>query len=186
MIGHLANEFTLYMPDMLGYGESERPYKRYSVPRLADGLTGFLDTLALDRVDMIGHSLGGKIVLELARRNPERVDRLVLVSPMGFGRLSVPGMILGTSAWIFFQLTQITPPYPILDIRLSDPDLKSLPQVTTPTMVVWGRWDLFFPWTYAERVRRAIQGTKVEILRWQAMLHTNLRTNGLPKWFWNF
>jgi lipase len=44
-------------------------------------LVDTLDALHLGRVDVVGHSFGGRLALELAARRPERVDRLVLLDP---------------------------------------------------------------------------------------------------------
>ena len=42
-----------------------------------------LDTLGLPRATLVGHSFGGMVAAEIAATNPERVDRLVLIAPVG-------------------------------------------------------------------------------------------------------
>jgi pyruvate dehydrogenase E2 component (dihydrolipoamide acetyltransferase) len=46
---------------------------------------GFLDALGIDRVNLVGHSLGGAVVLAAAVAAPERVRSITLVAPAGFG-----------------------------------------------------------------------------------------------------
>ena len=95
-----------------------------------------MDTLGLEKALLVGHSLGGRACLEVARRAPERIEGLVLVAPIGFGRLSVPGLVLGTAAWALFKLTRRPLPYPPLDVRLAEADLQVFRQVEVPTLVL--------------------------------------------------
>jgi pimeloyl-ACP methyl ester carboxylesterase len=50
-------------------------------------LTALLDQLGLSRVSLVGHSMGGRIAWTFAAQHPERIDKLVLVSPDGFASL---------------------------------------------------------------------------------------------------
>ena len=68
------------VPDLPGYGRSPRPPRTLGIPALADALAGMLDALELERVVLVGNSMGCPVVLEAARRAPERVAGLVLVS----------------------------------------------------------------------------------------------------------
>jgi pimeloyl-ACP methyl ester carboxylesterase len=71
------------VPDLPGYGRSARPPKVLGIPALAETLVGVLDALGLERVVLVGNSMGCPISLEVAHAAPERVHRLVLVSPAG-------------------------------------------------------------------------------------------------------
>lgn len=74
-----------YAPDLRGHGWSDKPLDRaaYAPDALADWTLALLDALALDRVVLVGHSLGGAIALHTARRAPDRVAALVLLAPLG-------------------------------------------------------------------------------------------------------
>ncbi|HEX8804857.1 MAG TPA: alpha/beta hydrolase [Acidimicrobiales bacterium] len=67
--------------DQRGHGDSGRAgaVERYSFDLLVDDLVRFLDHLGLDRVDLLGHSMGGVIALRLALDHPARVRSLVLM-----------------------------------------------------------------------------------------------------------
>ncbi|MBU0741129.1 2-succinyl-6-hydroxy-2,4-cyclohexadiene-1-carboxylate synthase, partial [bacterium] len=70
------------MPDLPGHGASigaDRPAD-YGVAATAAALIGILDTMALERVDLLGYSLGGRVALYTALHYPGRVGRLVLES----------------------------------------------------------------------------------------------------------
>src|SRR4051794_8671753 len=57
------------MIDAPGVGRSSLPWRPLRLPEIADYIADALHTLALDRVDVLGHSLGGMVAQELARRH---------------------------------------------------------------------------------------------------------------------
>lgn len=70
-------------PDLPGYGESEFPHSSFSVPWYCDWVADLIRTLALDRVDLGGLSLGGWIALEAAISHPDVVRRVIAINPAG-------------------------------------------------------------------------------------------------------
>ena len=76
----LGGDTSIVAYDQRGFGQSRAsagiPFSH------ADDLAALLDELALEQVDVCGLSLGGATALELALDKPERVRRLVLISPM--------------------------------------------------------------------------------------------------------
>ncbi|HEX3826684.1 MAG TPA: alpha/beta fold hydrolase [Sporichthyaceae bacterium] len=86
VIGELAEHYTVIAPDLLGHGQSDRPRADYSIAAYACGMRDLLSVLDVDRVSVIGHSLGGGVGMQFAYQFPERCERLVLVSSGGAGR----------------------------------------------------------------------------------------------------
>jgi pimeloyl-ACP methyl ester carboxylesterase len=82
----LAERFTLIAPDLLGHGQSATPRGDYSLGAHASGVRDVLTALGIERVTVVGHSLGGGIAMQFAYQFPERCERLVLVSSGGLGR----------------------------------------------------------------------------------------------------
>jgi pimeloyl-ACP methyl ester carboxylesterase len=79
----LADRGANFVPDMPGYGRSERPPHTLGIPALGHALLEMLDTLGFEKSILIGNSMGAVVSLEVAHAAPERVHRLVLVSPAG-------------------------------------------------------------------------------------------------------
>lgn len=78
-IAELEKRFTVVRYDTRGHGESPFPAGPYTIDDLADDLTGLLDRLGIGRAHLVGLSLGGMTAMRVAARNPERVDRMVLL-----------------------------------------------------------------------------------------------------------
>ena len=79
----LAQEYEVLGVDLPGHGESPALATRPTVGALADALEADLDRLGLDRVHVLGNSLGGRLALELARRH--RARSVVAIAPSGTG-----------------------------------------------------------------------------------------------------
>ncbi|EAW34913.1 alpha/beta fold hydrolase [Lyngbya sp. PCC 8106] len=80
---HLCGEYRCFAPDLLGCGESEFPNIHYSIDLMVESLAEYLNLLKLEDVCLVGHSLGGWIAASFALKYPERVRRLILISPEG-------------------------------------------------------------------------------------------------------
>jgi pimeloyl-ACP methyl ester carboxylesterase len=83
----LAATHTLLRLDPRGTGRSELPADRASLsfPRLADDLEALRIARGLDTVDLLGHSAGCFVALVYAARYPDRLSRLILLTPSGRG-----------------------------------------------------------------------------------------------------
>lgn len=82
-IDPLAEGHRVFAPDLPGYGQSDKPDVLYSLDYYAQWLAELLDNLQLEQVSLVGLSLGGGIALNFTLQHPQRVSRLVLVSPYG-------------------------------------------------------------------------------------------------------
>jgi pimeloyl-ACP methyl ester carboxylesterase len=85
VIATLARSYTVIAPDLLGHGRSAKPRADYSVGGYANGMRDLLTVLDIDKVTVVGHSLGGGVAMQFAYQFPERTERMVLVAPGGLG-----------------------------------------------------------------------------------------------------
>lgn len=76
-------EFHCFAPDLLGFGDSERPKVPYSIQWESEVLHELLETLRLKKVYLVGDSLGAWIATRYAMNHPDRVKGLILRSPLG-------------------------------------------------------------------------------------------------------
>ncbi len=91
----LARRHRLYIPDLFGFGFSPRPHGAdYSPTGVLNHLEALLDRLTAEGngapVGLIGASMGGSAALLLARRQPARIDRLLLLAPAGLTGRPMP------------------------------------------------------------------------------------------------
>jgi pimeloyl-ACP methyl ester carboxylesterase len=93
--------------DLPGFGYSDPP-PRGSITGYARDITDGLDMLGVDRMTLVGHSLGGAVAAAIADQMPERVRALVLLSPAGFGRIPLVEL---ASLPVVRQLVGLALPY---------------------------------------------------------------------------
>ena len=86
LVDQLDDEHRVVVPDLFGHGESAKPMGDYSLSSHAATMRDLLDHLGVEKVTLVGHSLGGGIAMQFFYLFPERVERLVLVSSGGLGR----------------------------------------------------------------------------------------------------
>lgn len=81
----LSEHLRVIRLDLPGHGlTGPDPKDRYDWRQIAGSVVRFLDELGVARATLVGNSLGGAIAWQIAARHPERVDRLVLVAPVGY------------------------------------------------------------------------------------------------------
>jgi len=84
-----AARHRVFAPDLPGYGRTEKPRARYTIPYFARFVERYIEDRGLRSAVIVGASLGGRIALELALEQPRLVRKLVLVNALGLGRPQV-------------------------------------------------------------------------------------------------
>ena len=151
-----------------------------------------LDALDLRSAPIIGHSFGAMLAAEIAANNPERVSKLVLLSPIGLWRedLPIPNWMLVTPASDLPKLLFYEPEGPLARMAFGQVDAeaqikmiwsmactgkfvwpipdkglkKRIHRIHAPTMIVWGKQDRLVPAEYATEFAKRIPGSRVEII----------------------
>lgn len=84
VIGFLSNAgYRVIVPDQIGWGLSTKPNTKYSFEMLGHNNKVLLDSLQIDSVNVIGHSMGGMLATRFALMYPERTAKLILENPLG-------------------------------------------------------------------------------------------------------
>lgn len=191
---YLANAgYRVYMPDLPGYGSSERPADfSYSVTDEAKIVIGFLDALELKQVDLGGWSMGGWIVQLVAARNPERVRRLMLFDSAGLYAKPVWDTKLFTpiSAAELDELDKLLMPNPpkvpgfvardilrtshehawvirrALTTMLEGNETTDnlLPKLRMPVLIVWGEVDQITPLSQADKMHKLVPQSELDVI----------------------
>ncbi len=110
----LAQRFTVIAPDLLGHGKSDKPRADYSVAAYANGMRDLLSVLDIERVTIVGHSLGGGVAMQFAYQFPHLVERLILVSAGGVTKdinfvLRLASLPMGSEALAVLRLPLVLP-----------------------------------------------------------------------------
>ncbi|MBL7183521.1 MAG: alpha/beta hydrolase [Anaerolineae bacterium] len=179
---------NVYDPDLPGHGRSEGP-GRSSIAAYRDFLLAFLDALGLERVTVVGHSMGGAIALDFALHYPDRLVSLILV---GSGaRLRVAPAIL-TGILSDFEATVglvcdyafgpgateqlrrlgrqrlLKTPAEVLHGDYAACDafdaMERLGEVRCPTLVIGGTADMLTPPKYSVYLRDHIPGAELVLV----------------------
>ena len=186
----LSQSVDLIAPEHPGFGETEMPEWLDGFDDLVIHYDSLLDALGLDRVHVVGYSLGGWIAAELAVFHPRRLASLTLITPIG---LRIPGKPIGDLFAMDpevvrhddLQRSRPTPrrsrPTSRASTRSStssgrwrrvarlawnpryDPKLeRRLARVTCPALVVRAEHDRLVPDEIAERYAELIAGARIE------------------------
>jgi 2-hydroxy-6-oxonona-2,4-dienedioate hydrolase len=75
--------FRIIVPDLIGFGHSDKPAVEYNIPFFVKFLEDFLNNLGVKKTSLCGSSLGGLVAAEYAINNSAIVNKLILVSPAG-------------------------------------------------------------------------------------------------------
>lgn len=78
----LSDMATVYIVDARNHGRSPH-YPEHSYALMAEDLKGFMDEHGLEKASLLGHSMGGKAVMEFANHYPDRIEKLIVadISP---------------------------------------------------------------------------------------------------------
>ena len=165
----LSHSHSLYAPDLIGFGQGSLDNRGYYLSDFVEFVLGFIQAMHLDSLVLVGHSLGGRVCLEIALHRPEMVRRLVLVDTVGFSRLAWWGLFLGAAAWFVRGVLRRTQPYPkFLKRKSEDKDwlcLDELPTLNIPTLIVWNRRDPYYSVNGAIKAKGLMPRARLEVFQ---------------------
>ncbi len=118
----LSRHYRVHAPDLPGFGSSSKPARGgYNARWYAENILGLMDSLGIERTNLVGNSMGGRIAIEVGLQAPERVGALGLLCP--------------AVAWLRRGF------HPI--VRLLRPEFGMLPHALHRNMVAAQFWGMF-------------------------------------------
>jgi pimeloyl-ACP methyl ester carboxylesterase len=189
----LAEKYTVFAPDLPGYGGSAPLDGKYYIPELTNFIKRFTERLGLEKFYLMGHSLGGGVALNMALNFPDKIKKLVLIDSLCLGSeiafwvrlFSLPAIIKSVGHVFMAIMSSIkwvagllNPARYILALSPAAMSVggsistfreqtlsleKRLPEVKMPTLVVWGSRDPVVPVMQAYRAALAIPNCKVKV-----------------------
>jgi pimeloyl-ACP methyl ester carboxylesterase len=90
VVSPLSKYFRIVVPDIIGFGYSDKPTVEYTLDFFLDFFREFLENLKITKASLIGSSFGGHLATEFAITSGRRVEKLVLAAPAGMMRGSTP------------------------------------------------------------------------------------------------
>ncbi|GEM_PF-6928994 len=165
------NVYTLKFEDLMKAGW---------VNKLAENVTRFLDEKNLERINVVGHSMGGALALEYAYQHPERVEQLFLLDASGiYGQETISQLVFSffkshllhgrkkgvenlKAMWRVFRR-------PIVHLKLAHYARKidlqeEAKNIKVPTTLIWGENDYLNPLWQGKKLHQLIRNSKFIVL----------------------
>lgn len=174
----LAQRFNVYIPDLPGFGRSEKPPDVYTVEQLADWLIAWMDAIGLRRPAFLANSMGCQVIVEAAVRHPTRVRNLVLSGPVVDRHARKPLVQISRALKVYFYEKPSLIAIHAVDYAqaglsvfvrsmqsmLDYPIEDKLPHIHDPVLVVRGQHDFIVPQRWAEEVAALLPHGRLVVL----------------------
>lgn len=168
VIDQLAVRHEVIAFDNRGAGRTDKPDIPYTIEMMAEDTAGLLTALNVNRVDVVGISLGGRIALQLALSHPEMVKRLVLVSTSArvvrslrsrliFGALHRLSMLRGSQPRFAFDRQK--------DASGEFDCTDRLSEIKAETLILAGKKDRFAALGLQCALHAGIRGSEMQIFK---------------------
>jgi pimeloyl-ACP methyl ester carboxylesterase len=180
-VPRLAQEYTVHVPELVGFGGSRGAPRQPDLREMAAVLADWLRQLGVEGPHVVGHSMGGQIALHMAVEQ-SMPERLVLVAASGLPRPvslsdaarmvagALPPRAWGAPTFMPTIAADAVRAGPLALLRatrhlLQDDVRPLLARITCPTLLVWGALDPLVPVPHGEAMARAIAGSRLVVLR---------------------
>jgi len=169
-------DFRLILPDLKGYGQSATNFEKVFIEGQALDLALLLDELGIEKVHLIGLSMGGEIIVEFQRLFPARVKSLIIAASTPTAetkesyanRLALADTIqeIGMLAYTQKDIHK----YINLEAIRRDSEIyqhlfRMMTKTTLPTLVIAGEKDYFFRVEIVEKIAKEISNAQFEIIK---------------------
>ena len=171
-INYFSKRYRVVAPDLRGHGQSDAPYTRYTMSELVEDIYAISQRLHLpERFVLVGHSFGGSICVEYANAHPEQLERLILIATAGEYPLPRRAVLAYRLPIAFYRPWWKYRPRWNAEIhvmkRMAINNMRKwqgwslLRNIETPTLVITGERDNYFPRRVFDDVGVMVPGAEV-------------------------
>lgn len=167
-----SHHYRVIAPDLRGHGQSDAPYTRYTMDEMVADLYAITQTLNLpEQFTLVAHSFGGSIAVEYANAHPEQLEKLVLIATAG--EYPLPRL----ASWLLkLPLNWLRPLWKYrtrwdAELHVVKNMMANnmrhwqgwslMRNITTPTLIITGERDNYFPRRVFEDVGKMIPEAEV-------------------------
>jgi pimeloyl-ACP methyl ester carboxylesterase len=177
--------------DMPGFGGSEVPKEPWNLESYAQFIAAFCTKLGLRPEVIVGHSLGGRVIIKAVSDGLLKPDRIVLIASAGIAKSNTPRNQAYKAVAKAGKAATAVPPFTLLRTKLRrllykkagsdyldagplsqtflniiDEDLQSnASRISTPTLLIWGELDDQTPASDALTLNRLIKRSRLEFIQ---------------------
>jgi pimeloyl-ACP methyl ester carboxylesterase len=192
-LSELSKKLRVIAIDLPGHGKSERLKERVSIEQYAEHVAGFVKQIKLDQAVILGHSMGGLVVQQLALKHPELFEKLIIVDSaakfpgsgsVGFADLvrNQPEKLIELLPMFFSKKTRSEgnlasilkhlEPSSVLDPNIVADDFEAadavdlrekIKGITVPTLIIVGAEDIL-PLSGSQFIHENIKESEIEII----------------------
>ena len=184
---HLEKHFKVYSIDVIGFGKSELPDKPLNTNDFGDFLKELLEKLEIENPILIGHSNGGRMIINFAGRNLGKINKIVLIDSAGIIPKRKPKYYIRTYTFkVLKNIFKILPKTEMVNnlkdrilgkfvssdyknspdvlkktmsIILNEDQKYLMPNIKAPTLLIWGDKDTATPIEDGKTMEKLIPGS---------------------------
>jgi pimeloyl-ACP methyl ester carboxylesterase len=160
--------YNVLVEDLPGFGSRDGQAIDFDIPKYSNWFYDhFKNTLEQGKVILIGHSLGGRIGIELVQNNPDWLDKLILIGTPGIYEPSTKLPLLKSLAsslnpeYESAKLNNLRETYQTV-VSYNQKDILHL--IQKPTLLIWGKDDFTVPIIIAEQMHKLIANSDLKLI----------------------
>lgn len=187
---HLSRNFKVYNVDIIGFGKSELPDKPMNTNDFGDFLANFVKQLNIENPILIGHSHGGRTVINYAGRKLGKINKIVLIDSAGIKpKRSINYYIKIYTYKIVKKILKLFPKNlerirkkvlnkfgsadykaspeilrKTMNIIINENQKEIMKNINVPTLMIWGDKDTATPLNDAKQMEKLIPNSGIAVL----------------------
>ena len=170
LIDNLPNDIDIYLIDLLGHGNSDKPKIKYSIDIQVTALSQFIEKTKYSNFYLLGHSYGGFVALKyLLNFGTEKIKALILEDSAGLKEVNEEAKNYKKNmlkkALEFNNEKYVIESIMNQNNELDDSDLQKLDLINIKCLILWGENDKIIDKSYGQALNKYIKGSDLEIIK---------------------